>query len=247
MKKILIILLVGITLLMAGCSSVKIDTEKNKVEKSQLKEPYKLMDEILIRECILPDWYENETPVSYLKTRQIMKPGGKEEVFLDGLKTKENITDEDVEEFNKITQKFLSKLERKYKLKDENIKNTKALVQELVIGYNVLYPTMSKHLMTDVATEKERDIIIELNNKPEKELTDKDRTKLRKILAAWLKRDNFYDAESLYSAQVSEATVRLEKLSKKKELSKLELNNLNAKAMEIAFPELISQLKRWDK
>ncbi len=246
MKNINKILVVLMIIFLGACSSVKIDTTKNKVELSQLKEPYKLMDEILTRESILPDWYNNETPVQYLKTRQIMKPGGKEEVFLDSLKTKE-ATQEDLKQFNKITQKFLSKLERKYKLKDENIKNTKGVVQKLVIGYNVSYPTLEKHLMTDVATEEERNYILELNKKSEDEMTDKDRKKLRKLLNKWLKRKEFFDADSIYSAQISTATIRLVELSKKSELSSVEISNLNAKAMEIAFPELISTLGRWGK
>ena len=233
-------------LLLGACSSVKIDTTKNKVALSQLKEPYKVLDEILTRESILPDWYNNETPVHYLKTRQIMKPGGKEEVFLDSLKTKD-ATQEDLKQFNKIAQKFLSKLERKYKLKDENIKNTKGVVEELVIGYNVIYPTLAKHLMTDVATEEERNYVIELNKKSEDEMTDKDRKALRKLLNKWLKREEFFDADSIYAAEVSDATIRLVELSKKKEKSSVELNNLNAKALEIAFPELISKLNRWGK
>jgi hypothetical protein len=246
MKNINKILVVLMVIFLGACSSLKIDTSKNKIELSQLKEPYKLMDEILIRESILSDWYNQETPVQYLKTRQIMKPGGKEEVFLDSLKTKD-ATPEDLKQFNKITQKFLNKLERKYKLKDENIKNTKGLVQKLVIGYNVDYPTLAKHLMTDVATEEERNYILELNKKSEDDMTDKDRKKLRKLLNKWLKRKEFFDADSVYSAQISTATIRLVELSKKSELSKLEISNLNAKAMEVAFPELISTLGRWGK
>jgi len=66
-------------------------------------------------------------------------------------------------------------------------------------------------------------------------------------LNKWLERREFFDGESIYSAEVSKDTVKLVELSKKKELTSLELNNLNAKAMEIAFPELISSLSRWGK
>jgi hypothetical protein len=246
MKNINKILVVLMVIFLGACSSLKIDTSKNKVELTQLKEPYKVLDDILIRESILPDWYNNETPSAFLTSRQIIKKDGKEQAFLDGLKTKE-ATPEDLKKFNKLAQNYLGKLERMYKLKDENIKNTKGVVQKLVIGYNVAYPTLEKHLMTDVATEKERKYIQELNVKTEDEMTDKDRKKLRKTLNKWLKRKEFFDAESIYSAQISTETIRLVELSKKSNLTKLEVSNLNAKAMEIAFPELISTLNRWGK
>jgi len=246
MKKINKILLVIMVIFLGACSSMDIDAGKYKITAETLKEPYKVMDEILIRESILSDWYNNEEPVRYLTTRQIIKKDGKDEVFLNSLKTKE-ITDKDVEKFNKLTKKYLNELERKYKLKDENIKDTKELVKKLVIGYNVIYPTTEKHLMTVVATENERDYILELNKKSEDEMTDKDRTKVRKLLNKWLERKEFFDGESIYSSEISKDTVKLVELSKKKELTSLELNNLNAKAMEIAFPELISSLSRWGK
>ncbi len=246
MKKMNKILLVMMVIFLGACSSMNIDTSKYKITTETLKEPYKVMDEILIRESILPDWYNNEEPVHYLTTRQIIKKDSKDEIFLNSLKTKE-ITDEDIENFNKLTKKYLNKLERKYKLKDENIKDTKGLVKELVIGYNVIYPTTAKHLMTVVATEEERNYILELNKKSEDEMTDKDRTKVRKLLNKWLERKEFFDGESIYSAEISKDTVKLVELSKKKNLTTLEVNNLNAKAMEIAFPELISSLSRWGK
>lgn len=223
-----------------------IDTSKYKITAETLKEPYKVMDEILTRESILPDWYNNEEPVQYLTTRQILKKGSKDQMFFESLKTKE-ITEDDIKKFDKLTKKYLNKLERKYKLKDENIKDTKDLVKNLVIGYNVAYPTTAKHLMTVVATDKEKNYILELNKKTEDEMTDKDRTKVRKILNDWLERKEFFDGESIYSAEISEETIKLVELSKKRELTSLELNNLNAKAMEIAFPELISTLSRWGK
>ncbi|MEI6856403.1 hypothetical protein [Psychrilyobacter sp.] len=246
MKKMSKILLVIMVVFLGACSSMNIDTSKYKITTETLKEPYKVMDEILIRESILSDWYNNEEPVRYLTTRQIIKKDGKEEVFLNSLKTKK-ITDEDIEKFNELTKKYLNKLEKKYKLKDENIKNTKELIKNLVIGYNVVYSTTAKHIMTVVATESERNYVLELNKKSEDEMTDKDRTKVRKLLNKWLERKEFFDGESIYSAEVSKDTVKLVELSKKKELTSLELNNLNAKAMEVAFPELISTLSRWGK
>ena len=246
MKKMNKILLVIMVVFLGACSSLDVDTSKYKITTETLKEPYKVMDDILIRESVLSDWYNNEEPVHYLTTRQVIKKGGKDEIFLNSLKTKK-ITDEDIEEFNKLTKKYLNKLERKYKLKDENIKDTKELVKNLVIGYNVVYPTTSKHLMTVVATEEERNDILELNKKTEDEMTDKDRTKVRKLLNKWLERKEFFDGESIYSAEISQETIKLVELSKKRNLTTLELNNLNAKAMEIAFPELISSLSRWGK
>ena len=246
MKKINKILIVMMVIFLGACSSMKIDTTKNKVNVEELKEPYKVMDKILVRESILADWYNKEEPVHYLTTRQIIKKDGKDEKFLDSLKTKE-ATIEDIENFNKLVEKYLNKLERKYKLKDENIKDTKGLVQKLVIGYNVAYPTLEKHLMTVVATEEEKEYIFELNKKTEGDMTDKDRTKVRKLLNKWLERKEFFDGESIYSSEISNETIKLVELSKKSEITSLEINNLNAKAMEIAFPELISTLNRWGK
>lgn len=246
MKKMNKILLVIMVVFLGACSSINIDNNNYKITTETLKEPYKVMNEILIGESILSDWYNNEEPIHYLTTRQIIKKGSEDEIFLNSLKTK-NITDEDIENFNKLTEKYLNKLKRKYKLKDENIKDTKGLVKNLVIGYNVIYPTVAKHLMTVVATEKERSYILELNKKSDDEMTDKDRTKIRKLLNEWLERKEFFDGESVYSAEVSMDTVKLVELSKKKDLTSLELNNLNAKAMEVAFSELISSLSRWGK
>ncbi len=240
-----VLLLVGV-LFLGACSSMKIHETKNPIEAAQLKEPYKVMDEILTRESVLSDWYDNETPVNYLFTRQIIKSGREDELFLSSLKTKD-ATAEDIEEFYDITEKYLNKLERKYKLKNENIKDTKGIVQKLVIGYNVNFPTLEKHLMTVVATEGERADIQRLNKKSADEMTEKDRKALRKILDKWLKRKEFFDGESLYSSQVSEDTIRLVEISKKDNLTSVELNNINAKALEIAFPELISSLNRWGK
>ena len=101
--------------------------------------------------------------------------------------------------------------------------------------------------MTDVATERERKYILELNVKQEDEMTDKDRKKLRKLLNKWLKRSGFFDAESIYSTEISASTIKLVELSKKGDLSSLEKSNLNAKALKTAFPELISTLNRWGK
>ena len=243
MNKILLVIMV---VFLGACSSLNIDNNKYKIDEKTLKEPYKVMDEILIKESILSDWYNDEEPIHYLMTRQIIKKDSEDMIFLDSLKTKK-ITEKDIKEFNKLTKKYLNKLERKYKLNDENIKDLKELVKNLVIGYNFVYPTTAKHLMTVVATEKERNYILELNKKSEDEMTDKDRTKTRKLLNKWLERKEFFDEESIYNVEVSKDTINLVELSKKKELTSLELNNLNAKAMELSFPELISSLSRWGK
>jgi len=246
MKNINKILLVLMVIFLGACSSIKVDMNQEQIQLSQLKEPYKLMDEIIIEKSVLSDWYNNETPSEYLLTRQIIKKDGKDKQFFESLKTKE-LTQEDYDKFQKLTEKYLNKLKRKYKLKNENIKNTKGVVQKLVIGYNLTYPSLEKHLMTDVATEGEREDILELNKKTEDEMTDKDRKKLRRILNKWLKRKEFFDPESMFNVEISEKTVKLVELSEKEELSSLEINNLNAKALEIAFPELISKLYRWGK
>lgn len=247
MKRMNKILLVIMVVFLGACSSLKVDQKKYDVTTETIKEPYKVMNEILVKESILGDWYNNEEPTHYLTTRQIIKKGGKDLAFLDGLKTKEDINAEDLENFNKMTVKYLNKLERKYKLKDENIKNTKGMTSALVIGYNTTYATLAKHIMTDVATEKERNEIFELNKKLEDEMTDGDRKTLRKLLNKWMKRDEFFDGESMFGSEISENTIKLDELSKKGSLTSLEKNNLNAKSLEIAFPELISSLDRWGK
>jgi len=245
MKKMNKILLVIMVIFLGACSSMGIDYSGYKITAETLKQPYKIMNEILERESVLSDWYNNEEPVRYLTTREILKKGSKDEIFLSSLETK-NITDEDIKDFNELTEKYLNKLNKTYKLKDENIKDTKELVKNLVIGYNSVYEVTSKHLMTVVATEEEKNYILELNQKSKNEITEKERTKVRKILNNWLKRKEFFDEKSIYNAEISEATVKLVELSKKKDLSSVELNNLNAKAMEISFPELVSSLSRWD-
>ena len=132
MKNINKILLVLMVIFLGACSSIKVDMNQEQIQLSQLKEPYKLMDEIIIEKSVLSDWYNNETPSEYLLTRQIIKKDGKDKQFFESLKTKE-LTQEDYDKFQKLTEKYLNKLKRKYKLKNENIKNTKGVVQKLVL------------------------------------------------------------------------------------------------------------------
>jgi len=62
----------------------------------------------------------------------------------------------------------------------------------------------------------------------EKLAKDKDVKKLRKILAAFIKRSNFYNEQVWYQVEVSDRMIQLANLAKKQEKTKLELNNVNA-------------------
>ena len=79
------------------------------------------------------------------------------------------------------------------------------------------------------------------------DLKDKDVKKLRKILAAFVKRSNFYNEQVWFQVEMSDRMIQLANLAKKQEKTKLELNNVNARALYLAYPQFLSKVDRWGR
>ena len=61
-----------------------------------------------------------------------------------------------------------------------------------------------------------------------------------------MKRDEFYDERAWYNRELSDRTIQLTNIDNKENKSSLEKNNINAKALYVAYPEYFSTLDKWD-
>ena len=61
------------------------------------------------------------------------------------------------------------------------------------------------------------------------------------------KRSNFYNEQVWYQVEVSDRMIQLANLAKKQEKTKLELNNVNARALYLAYPQFLSKVDRWGR
>lgn len=102
----------------------------------------------------------------------------------------------------------------------------------------------SNHIAKEVATESEWQEIVALSK--QKDLSESDTKKLRKLLNKFIKRQEFFDSKSWYNVEVSPRVIEIVNISKKENETKLERNNVNAKALYIAYPEYFSKLDKWD-
>ena len=60
-------------------------------------------------------------------------------------------------------------------------------------------------------------------------------------------RSNFYNEQVWLQLEVSDRMVQLANLAKKQEKTSLELNNVNAKALYLAYPQFLSKVDRWGR
>lgn len=241
MKKLAIVLILA-TLM--GCSSTISRQElvtKYHINKESVKNWDKTIPAVVQKESLIEDWYGGEDVLFYL--RKTGKLDEKDAEFLKGLKTKQ-ITPEDQERFEEILTKSVSKLPREFYLKDENLKDPKGLVDFMVRQSYIRMDNPSNHIAKEVATEDEWKEIVELSK--QKDLNEKDTKKLRKLLNKFIKRSEFFDAKSWYNIEVSPRVIEIVNISKKENETKLEKNNVNAKALYIAYPEYFSKLEKWD-
>lgn len=245
MKKIILSLLAVFTL--ASCSSFN-KGPSLETKYSLTKESATHWDQTIINvvqgEALIPEWYGNENPIIYL--RKTGKMSEKDFNFLVSLgeKTPENISKEDYEEFLDLVEKYNSKLPRKFYLEDHNLKNPKGLVDFMVRESFVKMNTPSSHIKDVVATPEEWEEIVAFSK--QNDLSEKDTKKLRKLLNKLMKRDEFYDERAWYNRELSERTIQLTNIDNKEDKSSLEKNNINAKALYIAYPEYFSTLDKWD-
>lgn len=247
MKKILFVLVMAFTL--ASCSFLgkpKLDlVQKYSLNKESAHNWDTTISKVMISEAELPDWYGEENPLLNLRRHGRMTE--KEYYFLDylGKKPANEISDEEFDKFVDILNGYVKRMPRKFFLEETNIKDPKGLVNYMVRESNSRLDNPSKYIKEVVADKEEWDVIIALSQKSD--LNEKDVKKLRKLLASFIKRNNFFEASVWYQVEVSDRVMQIAKLAKKSPKSKLELNNINAKALYIAYPEFLSKIDRWDR
>ena len=246
MKKILFLLAMIFTLV--SCSSIA--TKKGLIEKYSLDKEAahnweKTMPKVMMEEATNPDWYGEENPL--VNFRKQGKMSEKDYYFLDYLgKTPTNeITDEDFDRFTKLLTSYVNKLPRKFILEETNIKDPKGLVDYMVKQANSQLDNPSKYIKEAVADEAEWAQIEAFSQ--QSDLKAKDVRKLRKLLASFVKRSNFYYEQAWLQVEVSDRMIQLSNLAKKTEKTKLELNNVNAKALYLAYPQFLSKVDRWGR
>ena len=246
MKKILFLLVMIFTLI--SCSSIA--TKKGLIEKYSLDKEAahnweKTMPKIMVEEATNPDWYGEENPL--VNFRKQGKMSEKEYYFLDylGKTPVTEITDEDFDRFTKLLTSYVNKMPRKFILEETNIKDPKGLVDYMVKQANSQLDNPSKYIKEEVADEKEWAQIVKFSEQDD--LKAKDVKKLRKLLASFVKRNNFYHEQVWLQVEVSQRMMQLSNLAKKPEKTKLELNNVNAKALYLAYPQFLSKIDRWGR
>ncbi|MFK4785648.1 hypothetical protein [Fusobacterium sp. MFO224] len=241
MKKILVLLSV---IMLTACTSLRNkETQEQKYTEENMKNWEETISKEIESKAYISDLYGDENPIYYLrKTGKMTK---KHYDFLKAISTKKEITSEDSEKFQELVDKYVSKLDRKFYLRDNNLKNPKGLVDKMVSDSYLRMKNPSNHIASVVATEEEWEEIVKFSK--QKDLNEKDVKKLRKILNKFIKRSEFFDSESWYCAEVSERVEKLATLSKEVKKSKNNINNINAKALYVAYPNDFSPLENWGK
>lgn len=245
MKKIVAGLFV--VALLASCSSLEKGAsleKKYSITKESAKEWDKTIIQVVEGESLIEDWYGNENPIIYL--RKTGKMSEKDFNFLTSLEKKDatTITDEEYSDFLDLVNKYNKKLSRKFYLADENLKNPKGLVDRMVRESFVKMENPSNHIKNVVATQEEWEQIVAFSQ--QNDLSEKDTKKLRKILNKFIKRNEFYDERAWYNREISDRVIKITNIDAKENTTSLEQNNVNAKALYIAYPEYFSTLDKWD-
>lgn len=245
MKKIVAGLFV--VALLASCSSLEKGAsleKKYSITKESAKEWDKTIIQVVEGESLIEDWYGNENPIIYL--RKTGKMSEKDFNFLTSLEKKDatTITDEEYSDFLDLVNKYNKKLPRKFYLADENLKNPKGLVDRMVRESFVKMENPSNHIKNVVATQEEWEQIVAFSQ--QNDLSEKDTKKLRKILNKFIKRNEFYDERAWYNREISDRVIKITNIDAKENTTSLEQNNVNTKALYIAYPEYFSTLDKWD-
>lgn len=245
MKKIVAGLFVAA--LLVSCSSLEKGAsleQKYSITKESAKEWDKTIIQVVEGESLIEDWYGNENPIIYL--RKTGKMSEKDFNFLTSLEKKDatTITDEEYSDFLDLVNKYNKKLPRKFYLADENLKNPKGLVDRMVRESFVKMENPSNHIKNVVATQEEWEQIVAFSQ--QNDLSEKDTKKLRKILNKFIKRNEFYNERAWYNREISDRVIKITNIDAKENTTALEQNNVNAKALYIAYPEYFSTLDKWD-
>ena len=247
MKKILFLLAMIFTLVSCSSTTNKKDLiQKYSLDKESAHNWETVMPNVMMAEATNPDWYGEDNPL--ISLRKQGKMSEREYYFLDYLgKTPANqITDEEFDRFAKILTSFVNRTPRNFILEETNIKDPKGLVDFMVKEANSSQlDNPSKYIKEVVADKEEWAQIVALSEKAD--LNSKDVRKLRKLLAAFVKRENFFNEQVWLQVEVSDRVLQLAQMAKKVPKTKRELNNVNAKALYLAYPQFLSKIDRWSR
>lgn len=245
MKKLILSMLIAVFFI--SCSSAeKVGSleQKYNITKQSAKEWDKTIINVIVGEALIEDWYGEENPILYL--RKTGKMSEKDFNFLTSLgdKNVNDITDDEFERFVDLVKKYNKKMPRKFFLENENIKDPKGLVEAMVRESYLRMDTPSSHIKEVVATPEEWEEIVAFSKQTD--LNEKDVKKLRKLLNSFIKRDEFYSTETWYNREVSARTIKIAGINARENKTAIEKNNVNAKALYLAYPEYFSKLEKWD-
>ena len=247
MKKILFLLAMIFTLVSCSSTTNKKDLiQKYSLDKESAHNWETVMPNVMMAEATNPDWYGEDNPL--ISLRKQGKMSEREYYFLDYLgKTPANqITDEEFDRFAKILTSFVNRTPRNFILEETNIKDPKGLVDFMVKEANSSQlDNPSKYIKEVVADKEEWAEIVALSEKAD--LNSKDVRKLRKLLVAFVKRENFFNEQVWLQVEVSDRVLQLAQMSRKVPKTKRELNNVNAKALYLAYPQFLSKIDRWSR
>ena len=247
MKKILFLLAMIFTLVSCSSTTNKKDLiQKYSLDKESAHNWETVMPNVMMAEATNPDWYGEDNPLVSLRKQGKMSE--REFYFLDYLgKTPANqITDEEFDRFAKILTSFVNRTPRNFILEETNIKDPKGLVDFIVKEANSSQlDNPSKYIKEVVADKEEWAQIVALSEKAD--LNSKDVRKLRKLLAAFVKRENFFNEQVWLQVEVSDRVLQLAQMARKVPKTKRELNNVNAKALYLAYPQFLSKIDRWSR
>ena len=247
MKKILFLLAMIFTLVSCSSTTNKKDlVQKYSLDKESAHNWETVMPNVMMAEATNPDWYGEDNPLVSLRKQGKMSE--REFYFLDYLgKTPANqITDEEFDRFAKILTSFVNRTPRNFILEETNIKDPKGLVDFMVKEANSSQlDNPSKYIKEVVADKEEWAQIVALSEKAD--LNSKDVRKLRTLLAAFVKRENFFHEQVWLQVEVSDRVLQLAQMARKVPKTKRELNNVNAKALYLAYPQFLSKIDRWSR
>ena len=247
MKKILFLLAMIFTLVSCSSTTNKKDLiQKYSLDKESAHNWETVMPNVMMAEATNPDWYGEDNPLVSLRKQGKMSE--REYYFLDYLgKTPANqITDEEFDRFAKILTSFVNRTPRNFILEETNIKDPKGLVDFIVKEANSSQlDNPSKYIKEVVADKEEWAQIVALSEKAD--LNSKDVRKLRKLLTAFVKRENFFNEQVWLQVEVSDRVLQLAQMARKVPKTKRELNNVNAKALYLAYPQFLSKIDRWSR
>lgn len=247
MKKLLFLLAMIFTLVSCSSTTNKKDlVQKYSLDKESAHNWETVMPNVMMAEATNPDWYGEDNPL--ISLRKQGKMSEREYYFLDYLgKTPANqITDEEFDRFAKILTSFVNRTPRNFILEETNIKDPKGLVDFIVKEANSSQlDNPSKYIKEVVADKEEWAQIVALSQKAD--LNSKDVRKLRKLLVAFVKRENFFNEQVWLQVEVSDRVLKLAQMARKVPKTKRELNNVNAKALYLAYPQFLSKIDRWGR